>query len=118
MTRTETNAKTIVDMLFDARLFKDHVTRDAMYEVEMFIELMLRQHQDSVDRLKNLTDRIENLKKENKSEVITEIGIMIPKGDHINVSFGMGPGAGRIIKIRDGEGIRVYSDGTLQTINK
>ena len=55
------DSKQIVDMLFDAKYFKDNVTRDDMVSVEEFITFLLQSRFDSYIRLNKLNDRIKEL---------------------------------------------------------
>lgn len=51
-------AKTIVDGFFDAKLFKEEITRDDMNRVQTFIAEMMQMKFEFVERAKELHDEI------------------------------------------------------------
>ena len=53
------DAKQIVDMVFDAKLFKDELTRDNLNSIEDIIQFMLQSRFDSYQKLDKLTKSIE-----------------------------------------------------------
>lgn len=54
------DAKTITNMMFDNKLFKDHLTRDDFNSFEEFICFLLESRFESYIKLKSITDKIEN----------------------------------------------------------
>ena len=54
------DAKTIVDMFFNTKIFKDNITRDDMNATEEFIESVLRSRFESYQKCEKL---MESLKK-------------------------------------------------------
>lgn len=59
----KTDAKAIVDGFFDAKLFKEEITRDDMNNVEDFIAEMMQSKFDSHLKMTELANRIKkNLK--------------------------------------------------------
>jgi hypothetical protein len=55
------DAKTIVDLFFDTKIFKDTVTRDNMNATEDYIESILRSRFDSYLKMNELTNKINKL---------------------------------------------------------
>lgn len=55
------DAKTIVDMCFDNKLFKDQVTRDDMNTFQDYIGFLLQSRFDSHVRCKEMLDKIKTL---------------------------------------------------------
>lgn len=62
----KSDAKQIVDMAFDNKLFKDEITRDDMNSFEDLINYLLSSRFDSYKRIHDLTTRIEKRKEEKK----------------------------------------------------
>lgn len=60
-------AKQIVDMSFDSRLFKDHLTRDDMKAFEDYITFVLQSRFETHIRCNALMQRIEKSKQEKQS---------------------------------------------------
>lgn len=58
------DAKTIVDMLFDAKLFKDNLTRDDFNKVEEILLFTLESRFNSHVKMTELMERIKETKKE------------------------------------------------------
>jgi len=52
------DAKSIVDLAFDTKLFKDDVTRDEMTTFEDLISFLLQSKFESYNKAKDLFDRI------------------------------------------------------------
>ena len=61
------DAKTIVDMCFNSKLFKDHITRDDMQGFEDFIGFLLQSRFDSHIKC---SDFLRKIKEEQKPECI------------------------------------------------
>lgn len=57
------DAKSIVDLAFDGKLFKDHLTRDDFNQFEELIAYMLQSRFETYQRLEALVERIEKNKK-------------------------------------------------------
>lgn len=55
------DAKTIVDLAFESKLFKDSVTRDHMNTFEGLIEYMLSSRFESYKKLEKLSESIKAL---------------------------------------------------------
>jgi hypothetical protein len=53
------DAKQIVDMVFESKLFKDDVTRNDMNAIEDFISYLLQSRYDSYLKLKNILERVD-----------------------------------------------------------
>ncbi len=58
----KSDAKSIVDICFDNKLFKDEITRDDMSTFEDLIGFMLQARFDSYKRMSSLMDKIEKRK--------------------------------------------------------
>ena len=58
----KSDAKQIVDLFFETKLFKEHVTRDDMNGTEEFIQHLLESRYDSYVRLTGLLEKIEKSK--------------------------------------------------------
>lgn len=58
----KTDAKQIVDMAFNNKLFKDSITRDDMNGFEELIQFLLESKFESYKRVQSLIDRIEKAK--------------------------------------------------------
>lgn len=56
------DAKQIVDMAFDNKLFKDNITRDDMNSFEDLIQFLLQSRYESYVRVNYLMERIEKSK--------------------------------------------------------
>jgi hypothetical protein len=56
------DAKQIVDMLFDAKLFKESITRDHMNTLEELVKSIMQSRFDSHIKMKELSKKINNLK--------------------------------------------------------
>jgi hypothetical protein len=56
------DAKQIVDLAFDNKLFKDKVTRDDMNSFEELINFLLSSRYESYKRVDNLLGRLEKVK--------------------------------------------------------
>lgn len=56
------DAKQIVDMAFDAKLFKENVTRDDMNTFEDLIEFLLQSKFDTYKKCLELTAKIQKIK--------------------------------------------------------
>jgi hypothetical protein len=56
------DAKQIVDLAFDNKLFKDEVTRDDMNSFEELINFLLSSRYESYKRVDNLLSRLEKVK--------------------------------------------------------
>ena len=56
------DAKQIVDMVFNHKLFKDHITRDDMNGFEDLIQFLLQSRFESYQRIEKLMQRIEKQK--------------------------------------------------------
>lgn len=54
------DAKSIVDTLFDTKVFADKVTRDNMQELEALIEYMMQSRYNSRIKAMEIMDRIKN----------------------------------------------------------
>jgi len=54
----KSDAKAIVDMCFDAKIFVDSITRDDLNSTEEFIKDMLQSRFESYIRIKDLTKRM------------------------------------------------------------
>ena len=52
------DAKSIVDMLFDAKCFKEQITRDNLNSTEEFIFEMMQTRFDSIKKLQSLMEKI------------------------------------------------------------
>jgi len=61
------DAKVIVDLCHDSKLFKDHLTRDDMNCFEDFITFVLQSRFDSHIKMHNLLERIEQGKQKRES---------------------------------------------------
>lgn len=59
----KSDAKTTVDTLFDAKLFKDEVTRDMLNGVEEYIAFVMQTRFSSYQRVTKLMERVEANKK-------------------------------------------------------
>ena len=57
----ERDAKSIVDMLFDKRLFAEGVTRDNMNALELYLEVVLQNRYDSYKRAEKLLNDIKEI---------------------------------------------------------
>ena len=57
------DAKTMVDTMYDNRLFKDDVTRDDMNAFEDLIDFLLSSRYTGYKRMQDLMERIEENKK-------------------------------------------------------
>jgi hypothetical protein len=53
------DAKQIVDMVFESKLFKDDVTRNDMNAIEDFISYLLQSRYDSYLKLKNILEIVD-----------------------------------------------------------
>lgn len=56
------NAKQMVDMMFDANLFHDNVTRDNMNTFEELIQFLLQSKFESYKRLEKLNESVKKIK--------------------------------------------------------
>lgn len=56
------DAKNIVDMCFESKLFKDDVTRDQMTAFESYIQYIFQTRYDSHIKLLSLTERMNKAK--------------------------------------------------------
>ena len=56
------DAKQMVDMMFDANLFHDNVTRDNMNTFEELIRFLLQSKFDSYRGLEKLNESVKNVK--------------------------------------------------------
>lgn len=56
------DAKTIVDMFFDTKLFKENVTRDDMNAVEELIKFLLQSKFESYQRAQEFYSKIQKQK--------------------------------------------------------
>lgn len=56
------DAKSVVDMLFDGKLFKSAVTRDDMVAIEELVYYMMKTRVNSIIKAKELQARINKLK--------------------------------------------------------
>jgi len=54
------DAKSIVDMLFDAKLFKDILTRDDFNGVEDFIAYLMESNFNSYQRITKLMEKVKD----------------------------------------------------------
>ncbi len=61
------DAKTIVDLAFDSKLFKDSVTRDHMNTFEDLIEYMLSSRFESYKKVEKLYESIKKLESKSKT---------------------------------------------------
>lgn len=52
------DAKTLVDTLFDAKLFKDQVTRDDLNSIEDYISSALNSRFDSYLKIEKIMDKL------------------------------------------------------------
>ena len=59
----KTDAKSIVDMLFDTKVFKDDLTRDDLNHLEEFVWYLLQSKFDSYVKVTKLMDSVNKLKK-------------------------------------------------------
>lgn len=55
------DAKSIVDMMFDTKMFHDNVTRDNMITFEDLIRFLLQSKFDSYKRLEKLNESMKKL---------------------------------------------------------
>ena len=55
----KTDAKQIVDLVFDAKLFRDDLTRDNLNSIEELIQFMMQSRFESYQRAQNLLKSIE-----------------------------------------------------------
>jgi len=62
------DAKVIVDVLFESKSFKDHITRDNMSELQNIIEYMLSSKFKSYLKMKDLQNRINHIKQDKLPE--------------------------------------------------
>ena len=53
------DAKQIVDLVFDAKLFRDDLTRDNLNSIEEMIQFMMQSRFESYQRAQNLLKSIE-----------------------------------------------------------
>lgn len=58
------DAKSIVDLTFDGKLFKDNVTRDDMNVFEDLISFLLQSRFESYIKTKQLFDKLDKVKHE------------------------------------------------------
>lgn len=58
----KSDAKTIVDMFFDTKIFKDNITRDDMNATEEFIESMLKSRFESYQKCAKLMESLKKTK--------------------------------------------------------
>ena len=58
----KSDAKQIVDLFFETKLFKEDVTRDDMNETENLVQFLLESRFDSYVRINKLTERIDKSK--------------------------------------------------------
>ena len=63
----EQDAKTIVDLAFDSKLFKDSVTRDNMNTFEDLIEYMLSSRFESYKKVEKLLESVKEFESKNKT---------------------------------------------------
>ena len=61
------DAKTIVDLAFDSKLFKDLVTRDNMNTFEDLIEYMLSSRFESYKKVEKLLESVKEFESKNKT---------------------------------------------------
>lgn len=54
----KSDAKQIVDMFFDTKIFKEDISRDDMNTIEELIEYLLRSRYDMYVKGKELTDKL------------------------------------------------------------
>lgn len=59
----KSDAKSLVDMMFNIKLFKDDVTRDSMNEMEDFINYLLSSRYDTYVKFHKISERIAALPK-------------------------------------------------------
>lgn len=62
----KTDAKQIVDMLFDTKVFKDDMTRDDFNNLEDFVGYLLQSKFDSYVKVTKLMDSINSVKQNHK----------------------------------------------------
>ena len=62
----KTDAKSIVDMLFDTKCFREDITRDSLDGVEEFISYAMESKFDMRQRAKELFDKIDRNKTQAK----------------------------------------------------
>lgn len=58
------DSKTIVDTLFDIKVFKDNITRDDMDNVEELIRFMLQSRFESYQKASEILKRLETKKQQ------------------------------------------------------
>lgn len=58
----KTDAKSIVDMLFDTKCFREDITRDSMNNLEEFIQFCMKSRHDSHILCTDLMNKINNKK--------------------------------------------------------
>ncbi len=56
------DAKSVTDLLFDTKFFKDDITRDNMNSIEEFIQFLLQSRFDSYIRLEKIVKSIDKSK--------------------------------------------------------
>lgn len=61
------DAKSIVDLAFESKLFKDSVTRDHMNALEDLIEYMLSSRLESYKRTEKLLEDLKHLESKSKT---------------------------------------------------
>lgn len=59
------DAKTIVDTLFDNKVFRPDLTRDDMTAVEQLIEYMMSSRMSSLIKIKGIMERVEKRANDN-----------------------------------------------------
>ena len=60
------DAKSIVDMCFDSKIFRSDLTRDDMNEIENLISCLLQSRFDNHIRINKLLERIKSKPNDNK----------------------------------------------------
>lgn len=80
--RAKRDAKSLIDGLFDAGMFKEHITRDLMNSAEQLAETMFTQSQESYEKCKELQESIKHLEDSKKEReelemTLTRITVII-----------------------------------------
>lgn len=60
----KTDAKGVVDLLFDAKLFREHITRDKMNDVEEYINFLLTTRYKAQSRAEKFAEEMDKASKE------------------------------------------------------